>query len=228
MAYTIDFPQNILIPAAGIGKRMRHLDVKALSPVGEETILSRQLRILQKVFPKSSIIVVVGYGAKNVIDVLPKNVKWVENEQYDKTNVVRSLGLGLGVCLDKTLIVYGDLIFEEKTFDNMDFSSSFIISSNINPDAVGVNIINGTVVNFSFGLKEKWGQIAYLRGQEFDVFKKITGDKKNGKKFAFECLNDLLELNFSIKSVHRDFISEIDSYADLNRWNSENKKKVKK
>jgi choline kinase len=105
---------SIIIPAAGVGKRMRSYGPKSLIPLNhEETVISRQINLLKKLFlHHSEIIVVVGFESEKIIRNLPKWVKVIENENYATTNVARSIGMALRIASNNNvLIVYGDLVF---------------------------------------------------------------------------------------------------------------------
>ena len=61
----------------------------------------------------------------------PKDLIKIENENYEKTNVVRSIGLGLRAATsENVLVIYGDLVFNEETIKNLKPQCSSLIIDN--------------------------------------------------------------------------------------------------
>ncbi len=109
---------DIVIPAAGLGKRMKSYGAKPLIKIrGNTSIIDNQIRILKKFLPNSNIIIVCGFDADNLMNKTDENIVKIENENYVGTNVVRSIGMGLRATKRDVLIVYGDLIFNEKCIE---------------------------------------------------------------------------------------------------------------
>jgi len=109
---------SIIIPAAGEGVRMKSYGVKSLIQLGKETIIQRQLRIIRHVFPNSEIIVISGFQSDRIIKETDNSIIHIENEQYNVSNVAKSIGMGLkAATTSRVLIVYGDLVFGETTLD---------------------------------------------------------------------------------------------------------------
>lgn len=214
---------TVIIPAAGIGRRMKSHGSKSLIQLAtQETLLDRQITVIRKQYPKAEIIVVVGFQADKIIkDLIGKpDIKVVENELYEETNVVRSIGMALRVASNSNiLIIYGDIIFNPATLIGLPLHHSATIVDNKNnfePDVVGVNIIDGYVGCFSYGLRTKWAQIVYLTGKELSIFKTIACNKDKRKLNTFEILNKVIELDGKIKAIEpQDMkIIEINSTQD--------------
>ena len=105
-----------IILAAGKGKRLgeyTHGNPKCLLPLGQETILSREIRILQECgLTKENIFVVGGYRS-NLIEPLAPNL--IYNPHYDTKDNSYSLGLALEpVFDDDILILDADLCFDKE------------------------------------------------------------------------------------------------------------------
>ena len=105
---------SVVIPAAGIGRRMKSHGPKSLIHIKDSSIIERQIKLVHKYYPESEIIVVVGFGANLIREKIRRKypVKLVYNFDYENNNVCRSIGIGLQVCNRKNvLLMYGDLVF---------------------------------------------------------------------------------------------------------------------
>lgn len=217
---------KIIIPSAGLGRRMKSYGPKCLVSLGNgQILLLRQLDILHKIYPDANITVVVGYEADKICKIVPSYVRIVENEFYDETNVARSICLGIraiGMDIKKLLIVYGDLVFNEKLFNGMQTNKSNIVVDNNNQmleGEVGLSQNANYVSNLSYGLPTKWAQIAYLTGKELELFKQIVCNKIYNRYFGFEILNMVLEQGGKIETTEPKemLITEIDTSKDIDR-----------
>ncbi|MGI6012111.1 MAG: nucleotidyltransferase family protein [Ruminococcus sp.] len=90
---TRDQDYTVLIVAAGCSRRMKKF--KPLLPLGDGCILQSTISNFQKAGLKN-ILVVVGYKRHEVIPLLKKmNVRYVINRDYDETDMLESVKLGL-------------------------------------------------------------------------------------------------------------------------------------
>ena len=112
---------SIIIPSAGMGKRMRSYGPKSLIKITpEKNIVENQIEIINDNFTNHEIILVCGFEADKLMNNTPKNLIKIENENYENTNVVRSIGLGLRAATsENVLVIYGDLVFNEETIKNL-------------------------------------------------------------------------------------------------------------
>ena len=217
---------SIIIPAAGAGHRMRSYGPKSLIRVkNNDNIITRQLSILTKYFESPEVILIGGFEADKLMNNTPEWLIKVENENYDTTNVVRSIGMGIRAATKKNiLIVYGDLVFNEETFKHIELDSSLLLideSGLMTKDEVGCNIANGQIQYLIPDVPNKWAQIAYLTGVELEIFKKISWDKKNSRYFGFEAINKVMEKGGKFKAISPKgmMITDIDTSKDLTASN---------
>lgn len=215
---------SIVIPAAGMGHRMKSYGPKALIAVNNNfTIIERQLHLLWSEYPKAEIFVVVGFEAEKIRKHLKEYpVRFINNPIHEQTNVLYSIGLGVQATISsEVMIVYGDLIFNEHAIKNMRGSSRILIDENglLRKNEVGVVVQNGKVTNFSFGLDVKWGQIAYLTGKELELFKSISVKNETSQWLGYEGMNYILENGGEIESITGKNIEliEIDVAKDLEK-----------
>ncbi len=216
-------PLSIIIPAAGMGRRMKSYGPKALIQLNQETVIGRQLRLLKQAFPGGSTVVVTGFESEQVRRALPKNVRVVVNHDYEYSNVSQSILLGLAECPPgPVLVVYGDLVFDLATIACMHtpgLESAVLVDPRLGTrcDEVGLTICDGMVANFSFGLPDKWGHVLLLDQKEQQLFVDIANQAHRKKQYAFEILNEVIDRGGSFLAVRpaRIRLAEIDSSKDL-------------
>ena len=219
---------SVVIPAAGIGRRMKSHGPNSLIHIKDSSIIERQIKLVHKYYPESEIIVVVGFGANLIRENLRRKypVKLVYNFDYEINNVCRSICIGLQVCNRKNvLLMYGDLVFNYKAIKGIhDGVSKLVVDTKgfFKDEEVGLLLSDDNVVtNLSFGLKHKWCQIAYLHGRELTYLEDITIQDNHEKWFGYEAINKVIEEGgrFAGSEPNGMRIFEIDSPKDLQTLN---------
>ena len=216
---------SVIIPAAGMGRRMKSYGPKPLIKIGNSTIIKNQVSLLKSYIPNSNIILVCGFRAEKLMNETPSHILKVENELYEQTNVVRSIAMGLRISGDcsKVMVVYGDLVFNSETLRSISFKESSIIvtDSTMGVDEVGciIDESDQTLTNLMYDLPEKWGQISVFVNKELELLKQLCWDEKNNTKFGFEIINLILEKGGKFKCVQNSKIKivDIDSSKDIPR-----------
>lgn len=220
--------QSIIIPAAGMGHRMKSYGPKSLIELyGGMTLIERQINILWDVYPNAQIFVVVGFQHEKIKKQLQNYpVRFVFNPIHESTNVLFSINLALQACISRdVLLVYGDLVFNRALFTELNTargaSSAVVVDSddNMNEDEVGVGTDGANVTNFAYGLKDKWGQIAYLTGKELEIFKRVSSDEDAAQWFGYEGMNQIINQGGKLIAVKPKnmVLIEIDSTKDLSK-----------
>lgn len=213
---------TIVIPAAGLGRRMKSYGPKALIEVApRQTLIGRQLWILREHFPRAELVVVVGFEAEKVARTLPAWVRVVKNEQYEVTNVARSVEMGLRVSRsERVLVVYGDLVFSPGTFAGLPMGESFALldtQGQLRELEVGCTVVDGEVTYLSYGLPTKWAQIMLLTGRELALFRRLALPNAKRKHFGYEILNEVLEHDGRLAAIEpvKMKLVEIDTSKDI-------------
>lgn len=214
---------SIVIPAAGPGKRMKSYGPKTLIELKHgQTVVSRQVDILRHVFPGADLVVVVGYEAERVQRFLPPGVRVVENENFEDTNVARSIEMGVKASAGgAVLVVYGDLVFNRATFTGLVLGRSCVVvdSKCRRGCEVGVNIDKktGDVEHFDYGLSPKWAHIMFAMGRELKLLRKFLFQPVSRRLFGFEVLNAMIDAGGAFAAVEPPGmrIAEIDSARDI-------------
>jgi choline kinase len=212
---------SIVIPAAGIGNRMKKYGAKPLIKVGSSNIIDRQYKIIDSVFRWHEIVLVTGFQHDRIERTVPSKIKLVHNNDYEETNVVHSIKLGIEECTtNNIIIIYGDLIFNKFAINiayNMD--SLAVIADSMKDEEVGCNIDNGRIEQMFYGIKNKWAQIAFLRGMELDLMKEFVQKEENSNCYGFEAINYIIGHGGKILAVkpNKAKVIDIDSSIDLKR-----------
>ena len=187
----------------------------------KETILEKTVSNIKREYPYSDIIVVVGFESEKVIKSLPNFVRIVENQNYEKTNIVESLRIGINASAhNNVLIIYGDLIFNVYSIREITSSGTCVVFDSKNrfkEEEVGLTIVENKVTTFAYGLPNKWSQIAYLEDGAFEMLKTLCADKRKNRLYLFELFNIIIENGFVMgaKEPKGMTIREIDSLKDL-------------
>ena len=215
---------SVVIPAAGAGKRMKSYGPKPLIKVGNSTIINSQIATIKSHVPNSEIVLVCGFRADKLMAETPDNIIKIENEFYEDTNVVRSIGMGLRASGNASvvLVVYGDLVFNSEAISSLVFDCSCIIidQETMADEEVGCIVDeDGSLQNIMYDLPNKWGQIAVFVGEELSMLKRLCWDKKNYKKFGFEVINSIVDKGGRFKCIRNEDIKviDIDNSKDIKR-----------
>ena len=207
---------DIIIPAAGLGKRMKSYGPKALINIKYgQRIIDRQLYLIDSYFEEYNIVLVCGFEADKLMENSPDNIIKVENESYDSTNVARSIGIGLRSLpsTERVLIINGDLVFTENAITSMKYDTSCVFISNDSMDDGEVGCIvnsRGNLEHLMYDLPTKWCQIVYLQGKELSEMKKIVWSRRNKKMFTFEVINKIIERGGIFKCIEDPSVRVID------------------
>ena len=219
---TPDNPLTVVIPAAGMGHRMKSYGPKCLLQSNQkETIIEKTISNVKKEYPYSDIIVVVGFESEKIIKTLPHNIRVVENHRYEETNIGESIRVGINAAANKNLlIIYGDLVFNVYSIRGLTSNGPCVVIDSkfrFKEEEVGVTVVDDVVTNFAYGLPKKWSQIVYLEDESFDYLKFLCSDKRKDKLYPFELLNIIINSGVEIRAKEPKgmLIREIDSMKDL-------------
>lgn len=216
---------SIAILSAGVGSRIKSYEPRSLIKIGNKTLLEHQICVISQCFDSPEIITVVGYRADKIAKKMRGSVRIVENQIHETTNTSESMRLAFNNSIKNNfLFMHGDLYFNPQTLKNIDYSKSFVIVDNKNMmdnKEVGLTIAGGNATIFSYGLKTKWCQIAYITGREIKILKNIFNkfDSTHKKMLSFEVLNKMISMGavFKCYEPSRMSILEIDRIKDLSQ-----------
>lgn len=211
---------SIIIPAAGIGSRMKSYGPKCLITLNKtHNVLTRQLRIISETLSDYEIILVGGFQFEKLQRQVPNDVHLVRNNDYLDTNVAHSINLGIKKSIGKSIIViYGDLVFHKKALEvKFNEKSKVLTSDYMKEREVGCTEYNGLLEQIFYDLDNKWAQIAYFTKLEKDIL--IDGAFQNTKsnKFGFELINSIInhEGEFLVEQPNNFKAFDIDTSYDI-------------
>jgi len=213
---------GVIIPAAGCGNKTKCLGAKSLLNILHVPLIDRQLDIINKTINKKDIVLVVGFEAEKVLNYTKKyNIIRVENENYDKTNISRSISIGLKTLhCDSILIVYGDLFFNKELIDLQYKKESFVICCNtMSENEIGYIQNDNILENLFYDLPNKWAQIAYFVGDELKILEKIVHDRSNDVLFGYEIINKIIDKGGKFKTIvpKNGYCQDIDTNKDYSQ-----------
>lgn len=210
---------SIIIPAAGLGKRMKAFGPKALIEVRGRTIIERQLELIGQAYPQAEIIVVAGFMGDKLMNALPTTILKVENENYEQTNVVRSIGIGLRVARSEMVgIIMGDLVFNHAALPQIQESTLIVDKGGLmHSEEVGITIQDGRAEILMYDLNPKWAQIGFFTGLELKLLKQFCWNPDKYNLFGFEAINEGILKKGKFKAVGPEGIKivDVDSVKDL-------------
>jgi CTP:phosphocholine cytidylyltransferase-like protein len=219
-------PISVIIPAAGLGTRMKSYGPKSLIKIKNElTIIDNQLKYINKYLHKPEIIVVTGFESDKIKNHLKRrrSVRTVYNPAWETSNVVSSIGCGLAEAKnDNVLIVYGDLVFNAYAMKIPMSINSMIITdsgSYMKSDEVGCVVNSNTLEQMMYGLDDKWAQICYLTGYELKMMKELCCNTKYENYYGFEIINQIINSGgvFSTFAPKNIKITDVDTSKDLQK-----------
>ena len=227
---------------SGIGKRMGPLTQNKpkalLKLINEETILSRQIRILKSVGIKE-IIVTTGPFHDQIEDAIKQfeelDIKLIHNPLFDSTNNIYSLWLIKDLIKDMNLILHGDLVFNESLLIDLvsDHRENLVVIDKYNQGhhkdfkafiheekIINIKVSEKAFDNFHmqpiYKFEKKLMNQWLVSVKEF-----ITNGNRNN--YMEDALNNVIleyPLNlYSMKPNH--FVGEIDTQDDYKRVNQE-------
>ncbi len=214
---------SIIIPAAGLGRRMKTYGPKSLISINDdETIISRQIQNIKECFRRHEIILVGGYQIEKLQKTVKDEVKLVYNKDYVDTNVAASIKIGLDhVTTNRVIVIYGDLIFNSNCL-NLPFhkESALVVCDSMKKEEVGCVIENSIVQNVFYQLPNKWAQISFFTGAELQLLKNILKNDRTNVWFGFELINSIINAGGQFNSLIPEDgnIVDIDSSIDLKAY----------
>lgn len=223
-----------LILNSGLGSRMGVLTSehpKCMTEISShETILSRQLSMLSEA-GIDDVIITTGYYDAVLVNYclsldLPIHFSFVKNPVYDQTNYIYSIYCAKDYLDDDIILMHGDLVFENETFDRVLSSpvSCMTVSSTL---PLPEKDFKAQVVN---GMVMKVGVDIFNEAMEAQALYKLLKDdwtvwlnkiiefceSDNRKVYAENALNELNgAANIHALDVENLLCSEIDNPEDL-------------
>lgn len=168
---------GVALLSAGLGNRIRSNEPRSLIKIGGKCLLELQLEALSSMFSEPNILVGIGVESQKIVKKFIGRVRLVENQLYKTTGPFETLRLLVNSSTDDSLLViHGDLYFNSNILDGADFSKSFVVSDttgSILEREVGITSVNNKASILSYGLKDKWAQMAFFTGRELATLRNL-------------------------------------------------------
>ncbi len=167
--------KTVVIPCAGMGKRLGMNIPKALLEINGKTLIRRNLELLKDV---KDVRIVVGYKAEEVIkEVLSyrKDVVFVFNRDYENTGTGASVSLAAKYANEYVITIDGDLLVHPNDIQKiLEYKTEFAAGTDAGTDnPVLMSIKKNKVVDFSrdYGQYE-WTGVCQFKSKTTDP---VTG-----------------------------------------------------
>ena len=214
---------TVIIPAAGIGKRMKSVGNKSLLTLSSgKSVIRTQIDTIRNIYQHCDFFVVVGFQADRLRSELPDNIRFIHNPIYENTNTTFSIGLALQANLNPhVLVVNGDIVFNQETIENItNGGSKIMVDANGHMKEEGVGVVSNDskhITNLSYGVGKKWCEIFYMQEKELALMKKIALSSDSSKWLAHEALNRVIDDGGTFESIESpsSIVREIDTISDL-------------
>ena len=221
------FSTGIALLCAGLGNRIRSNEPRSLIKIGNKCLLKWQLENLRSMFSEPNILVGVGVESQKIMKRFSGEVSFIENQIYKETGSFETFRLLVNACTDENmLLIHGDLYFDANILCDADFSRSFIVldtSNSIADREVGVTAVSNKASILSYGLPDKWAQIAFFTGKELAILRQLCYKSNEDSKclLTFEIINSIINKggSFKVHKPHKSFIVEIDCMKDIKNEN---------
>lgn len=204
----MQFVEQAIILAAGLGSRLGLNTPKCLVEIGGKAIIDYNLELLKDI---PNIYMVVGYEKDKVMEHVKKireDVVFIENPDFESTSNTYSLYLGLKRVKGAYLLLFGDVIFNKNDFGTF-------ISEKDDRNLVGLTLSKSEEAVFA-DIDENIKLIKNFQRKpstNYEIagifyFKDIEITKNDG--YVFEVLNKNLPLKYFLLRSY-----EIDTKNDL-------------
>jgi choline kinase len=216
---------TFVLLSAGPGNRTKIYGPPCiLDIVKQHKLIDLQIYLIRKMYGNAEIIVVVGFQNEKIKKYIKNkynNIKIITNDVYSDTGAVYSASLAMDIIHNRMVyFIYGDLFFTQNALHN-NVSRNFVVSNTSNgtkKKEIGITSKNDIVTNMSYGLKNKWGQIAFFQHSTLDTFDEIVTQNPTSRYWPMpHIINELINMGhkFYVETPHNTYIKDIDSMTDL-------------
>lgn len=210
---------SVIIYSCG-NYKMKSLGPKPLIKVyGNINLLDYQIDIIKRVIPNVDILVCVGEDAEKVVSNKKKSTRIIENQQFNETNEVEYIRLGMNATTtDKVIIINGDIIFNIdhiRYFHNNKGSCTLFDIRNLKDDEIGIVANDGKMTSMGYKLEKKWTSLISFVGDDIDLISKILNNRSRKRQYFFEALNSFLDRKMIKVEEAQGTLIKVDSAKSL-------------
>lgn len=216
---------TVIIYGSNATPRMRSFGPKSLfKDMNGKYLIQHQINAIKSAIPNCEIILITGYESDKVAKRRPKAIRIVENQNYETTNEVEDIRLGLNNAMNSNILLIPSDAFLTSSVLNNIHSDTCIMTSEEKPKyEIGATVVNNKVTILSLEIKKvKWCSILYFEEPYTDILYNFVSNKENSKLFLFEAINFILNKyeinNFALKCP--DSLICVDSSKELRKIGS--------
>ena len=186
---------DIVIPLAGVGRRMRASGPRSFLDLGGETVIQRQIRLLRNRFRGASVYLIVDENERPKRKPRSSTIIVTEGGTYQAGAVATALSYSVA---KQVLVVDGSLVFEKGGMPPLPKTSCVFTrdpsESEASPSSeLGVNLVNGQVLRIDYGLPTPLIKAFVLSEREKEGFLSLSSTRRGSRKFVWEVLNEVLD-----------------------------------
>ena len=211
--------KNISLPVILVSSspthRMKIYQNKFLFETSIGLLGLRQLELLKIKLPLSDFVLCLGYESKKVLKLqLP--IKTIENMAWEETGDIEAIRLALNIFPneDRVLILLGDTLPNDGSFNFIRLGESSISYYNGEDEEVGINTIDDILIGTSLEFTKKFSGIAYMEGKELKNLREFCNNTKNYRAMFWEFLKASDKLKNKIK-CYNDNVTIINTAKKL-------------
>lgn len=190
---------------------------KCMLPFGNETILGRQIRLLQEAGIEGKDIIIVGGYKAEKIEFVPE-VKLIMNSEYEQGDNAYSLWLALQTFDDDVIVLDGDLVFTLETVLQIlkgEGNCLYVKTKDAQYGDTGVLIAeNGDVLEIGKHIVNMKTYVGIMRLQKQDKLLFSSFLLENRSTWYTVAMNSVLKrIHFQAETLNSDVIG-VNSYFD--------------
>lgn len=217
---------SIILLNALPDKKIKSLGNKYLIKINKNTnIIDHQVKILCSIFSNPEIIIVSGFDGKRLLKYINnnieyQNIKYVEHEVHDQTNIGTSIRCGFDEASNKNIWMVNSNILLNSNITNMVFNNknrSFVLVNKSNGD-IGYISDKNILLNCYYDLPHCIMDSLFINKQDYHAFQNICHSNIE-KLYFFEVLNLCTQanINLSILDINVKIVNTIDSSNNIEK-----------
>jgi choline kinase len=196
------YDKLFILLSAGPSRRMHpYKECKYLVNIQKEPLITRQIRIIEDVYPNARIHVGLGECADEIKTILPRRIQKTVCKDFDNNNSCSTLKQCL---IDEnkhmsTTVINGDILFNHAAIENIDGDQILIVDKLFKKEDIGCNLSPHNCVEYiQYGLPNKFGQMFTFSGSNHQHVLNCLAMGDKNKCFLHELINKLSESYFPV------------------------------
>jgi choline kinase len=231
---------NIIVLAAGMGLRLKEKTKaipKCMVMVNGEKIIDRMMKNIEILNPET-IVFVTGHLSELLENYIVEkwddkfNIKFINNEIYDKTNNIYSLWLANQYMNTPFLLIESDIFFTKEIFNSIKFSTTNLwFADHFTEEMDGcmltasgseikkIEIIRSKLDDYNTNQYKSVG-ILYIANQNKEIINLLEKEiKENNLNIYFDLFfaKNISEFTINVQNISPHKWFEIDNQDDLNK-----------